>query len=88
MGETVFVDLQVLAEVNDDEYLVRVSKEDLHSLVTFANELVVRHWDGNTPVELEPYGDGAVRTSEDASTDNNLVSLPRVSDDDLRRVLG
>jgi hypothetical protein len=87
MGEEVYADLEVLATVEDD-YLVRISKSDLNTLVSFAEELVVRHWDGTHPVLLEAYGEGAVRTKEDASEENNLTDLPSVSEDDLREILG
>ena len=67
----------------DDEYLVRVSKDNLNSLVAFDEALTVRHWDGNKPVVLEPYGDTAVRTREDASSENNLAELVNVDADEL-----
>ena len=76
MGET-YVDLEILANM-DDEYLVRISKDTLNSLVSFDESLTVRHWDGDKPVVLEPYGDTAVRTREDASSTNNLVNLQDV----------
>ena len=87
MGEEVYVDLDILATVGE-EYLVRIGKSDLNTLVTFADELVLRHWDGSRPVVLEPYGDSAVRTKEDASEENNLANLPNVSENDLRAILG
>ncbi len=87
MGEEVYSDLEILAAVKDD-YLIRISKSDLNTLVTFCNELVVRHWDGNQPVVLEAYGEFAVRTREDANAENNLTSLPVLSENDLRRILG
>jgi len=34
-------------------------------------------------VVLEPYGEKAVRTREDASSTNNLVDLPDVDTDEL-----
>ena len=82
MGEEVYVDLEVLADM-DDEYLVRIGKDVLNSLVTFDEALTVRHWDGDKPVVLEPYGETAVRTREDASSTNNLASLPGVDVDEL-----
>jgi len=82
MGEEVYVDLEVLADIGD-EYLVRIGKDVLNSLVTFDEALTVRHWDGDKPVVLEPYGETAVRTREDASSTNNLASLPGVDVDEL-----
>ena len=87
MSEEVYADLEILATVGED-YLVRLPKADLNTLVSFCDELVVRHWDGTQPVVLEPYGDSAVRTKEDASEENNLAELPTLSDSDLRRILG
>lgn len=87
MGEEVYTDLEILATVEND-YLIRVSKSDLNTLVTFCDELVIRHWDGIKPVVLEAYGDSAVRTKEDASADNNLTGLPALAEDDLQRILG
>ena len=87
MGEEVYADLEILAAVGDD-YLIRINKSDLNTLVTFADELVLRHWDGSQPVVLEPYGDSAVKTREDASEANNLANLPNVSEKDLRAILG
>ena len=49
MGEEVYVDLEVLADIGD-EYLVRIGKDVLNSLVTFDEALTVRHWDGDKPV--------------------------------------
>ena len=86
MGDT-YADLEVLAEVADDDYLIRISKADLNTLVTFNDNLIIRHWDGNDLVELEPYGEVAVRTKEDASDDNNLSQLPRVGEDRLAELL-
>ncbi len=82
MGEELYIDLEILANL-DDEYLVRVSKSVLNSLVTFDESLIVRHWDGQKPVTLEPYGDSAVRTKEDATSTNNLVELANVDMDEL-----
>ena len=87
MGEEVYSDLEILAAVEND-YLIRISKSDLNTLATFCNELVIRHWDGNHPVVLEGYGDSAVRTAEDASTENNLTDLLTLTDNDLRKILG
>ncbi len=87
MSEEVYADLEILASVGDD-YLVRLSKSELNALVTFCDELVFRHWDGSQPVVLEPYGDSAVRSKEDASVENNLANLPALSEDDLTRILG
>ena len=87
MGEEVYADLEILAAVGDD-YLIRINKSDLNTLVTFDDELVLRHWDGSQPVVLEPYGDSAVKTREDASEANNLANLPNVSEEDLRAILG
>ncbi len=87
MGKEVYTDLEILAAVGDD-YLVRVSKSDLNTLVTFCNELVVRHWDGDQPVVLEAYGSSSVRTREDAITENNLANLPTLTEDALCKILG
>jgi len=87
MGEEAYADLEILAAVGED-YLIRINKSDLNTLVTFADELVLRHWDGSQPVVLEPYGDSAVKTREDASEANNLANLPNVSEEDLRAILG
>jgi len=78
MGEETYIDLEVLAELEDSDYLVRISKEDLNSLVDFNKRLVVRHWDGDKPVLLHSYGSQAVRTEADASEGNNLTNLPRL----------
>ncbi|MBD3260984.1 MAG: hypothetical protein GF334_04780 [Candidatus Altiarchaeales archaeon] len=86
MGEETYVDVELLAELGEDDYLVRVSKEDLNSLVSFSRKLVVRHWDGDKPVLLSAYGDDAVRTKADASEGNNLTNLPRVNEDFLKKV--
>jgi len=83
----IYVDLQVLAEVEDDSYLVTVSKEDLNALVCFNDSLVVRHWDGEKPVELVAYGNAAVRTMEDADETNNLANVPRLRDEDLKKLV-
>ncbi len=82
MGVETYIDLEVLANLGD-EYLVRVGKDALNSLVTYDEALTVRHWDGNKPVVLEPYGKTAVRTREDASSTNNLTTLPDVDVDEL-----
>lgn len=94
-----YVDLEVLAEVDQDDYVVRISKTDFNTLVTYAcssiaanenadAELVVRHWDGNQPVVLEAYGSTAVRTRDDFSADNNLENLPRISSRTIEKILG
>ena len=88
MGEEVYIDLGIRATVEDEDYLVVISKADLNTLVTFSEDLVVRHWDGTNAVVLESYGDSAVRTKEDASSTNNLAGLPRISDTDLESILG
>lgn len=82
MGEEEYIDLEVLAEM-DDEYLVRVGKDVLNALVTFDESLLVRHWDGEKPVVLEAYGETAVRTRDDAISTNNLANLPNVDVDEL-----
>ena len=82
MGEEEYIDLEVLAEM-DDEYLVRVGKDVLNALVTFDESLLVRHWDGEKPVVLEAYGETAVRTKDDAVSTNNLANLPNVDVDEL-----
>lgn len=82
MGNEVYVDLEILADLGD-EYLVRVGKDVLNTLVEFDPTLVVRHWDGERPVVLEPYGNDAVRTREDARSTNNLENLPNVDADEL-----
>ena len=82
MGEETYIDLEVLAKT-DAEYLVLIGKDALNSLVVFDENLTVRHWDGEKPVVLEPYGEKAVRTREDASRTNNLVDLPDVDTDEL-----
>jgi len=86
MGEEIYVDLEILASM-DDEYLVRVSKDSLNTLVMFDDRLLVRHWDGEKPVLLEPYGETAVRTREDASRENNLEALPEVDIETILSVL-
>jgi hypothetical protein len=87
MGEDIYIDLEVLATIGND-YLIRVSKPDLNTLVSFAEELVVRHWDGTKPVVLEAYGAFAVRTREDASEENNLANLPSLPKGSLEAILG
>ena len=82
MGNETYIDLELLARL-DNDYLVRVSKNDLNTLVAFDESLTVRHWDGNSPVVLEPYGEDAIRTREDSSSTNNLVDLPNVDVDEL-----
>ncbi len=90
---TKYVDLEILAEVADDDYLIRISKADLNTLVTFhcsariSDELVLRHWDGEHPVELEEYGENAVRTREDSTSSNNLSQLPRIGEHRLSALL-
>jgi hypothetical protein len=82
MGEEIYIDLEVLASM-DDEYLVRIGKDSLNTLVLFDDHLVVRHWDGGKPVLLEPYGENAVRTRQDESSTNNLEELPEVDGNDI-----
>lgn len=82
MGVEHYVDLEVLANLGD-EYLIRVGKDTLNSLVTYDEALTVRHWDGEKPVVLEPYGKTAVRTREDASRTNNLATLLEIDVDEL-----
>jgi len=79
MGDT-YADLEILAEVADDDYLIRISKADLNLLVTFSKELNIRHWDGKQPATLESYGETAVRTRGDTKSYNNLSKLPRVGE--------
>ncbi len=86
MGES-YADLEILAEVADDDYLIRISKADLNTLVTFSDELTIRNWDGEQPVLLEGYGKDAVRTREDATSSNNLSKLPRVGEHRLAGLL-
>ncbi len=86
MGDT-YADLEILAEVADDDYLIRISKADLNTLVNFNTELTIRHWDGEKPVSLEGYGEDAVRTVEDATVHNNLSELPRVGEHRLAALL-
>lgn len=83
-----FVDLDILANFDGEGYLVAVSKEDLHTLVAFSKELTIRHWDGEKPVILEFYGDSAIRTRDDASEENNLAKLPRITEEDVQSILG
>ena len=75
MVNEVYVDLEILATMGE-EYLVRIGKDVLNTLVSFDKGLVVRHWDGEKPVILEPYGETAVRTKKDTSTVNNLEGIP------------
>jgi len=77
MANEVYADLEILASMGD-EYLVRIGKDALNALVVFDEHLVVRHWDGEKPVILEPYGDDAIRTAGDESASNNLAELPEV----------
>jgi len=84
---TDYTDLEILAEIADDDYLIRISKADLHTLVTFSEDLTIRHWDGKKPVVLERYGEESVRTKEDASEGNNLSELPRVGEHRLAALL-
>jgi len=86
MGDA-YVDLELLAEVADDDYLIRISKADLNTLVTFNEELSIRHWDGKHPVSLEGYGESAVRTKEDTTESNNLSQLPKVGESRLTGLL-
>ena len=88
MGEETYVDLGIRATVENEDYLVVISKEDLNTLVTFSEDLVIRHWDGTNAVVLESYGDSAVRTREDASDANNLAGLPKLSSEALDSILG
>jgi len=86
MDETVYVDLEVLAEVEPDEdYVLTISKKDLNALVAFDENLVVRHWDGFKPVRLRAYGNNAVRTEADATEGNNLSNLSRIDEAELPR---
>lgn len=80
MGEALYVDLEVLATVDEDDYLVRISKKDLNELVSFNEDLVLRHWDGEKPVSLVAYGSDSVRTKGDATKFNNLSNLPQLAD--------
>ncbi len=83
MGATVYVDLEVLAEIDNDDYLISISKKDLNDLVSFNEELVLRNWDGEKPVLLGTYGEDAVRTEGDANEGNNLSNLPRLKISDI-----
>jgi hypothetical protein len=80
MGVSTFVDLEIIAVVDEDEdnkgYLINISAKDLNSLVSFDKNLELRHWDGNKPVSLVAYGSDSVRTEGDATEDNNLTKLP------------
>lgn len=76
MGGVLYVDLEVLATIEEDDFLIRVSKKDLNGLVSFDEDLVLRHWDGERPVTLVAYGSDSVRTESDATKDNNLSELP------------
>ncbi len=82
----VCIDLEVLTKVGN-EYLVLISKVELHSLVTDVEKLTVRHCGGKKPTVLEPYGDSAVRTQEDASDSNNLENLPKISLEGLKNFI-
>ncbi len=88
MGEEVYIDLNIRAAVGNEDYLVVISKEDLNTLVTFSNDLVIRHWGGTNAIILETYGESAVRTREDADSTNNLANLPRLSEITLDKILG
>jgi hypothetical protein len=79
MGEVLYVDLEVLASVEENDYLIRVSKKDLNGLVSFNEDLVLRHWDGTKPVSLVAYGSDSVRTEGDANDFNNLSELPKLA---------
>ena len=79
MDEHTYVDLEVLASVNEDDYLVRISKKDFNRLVDFDENLIIRHWDGEQPVSLEAYGTDAIRTDGDTTKDNNLSPFKRPS---------
>ena len=79
MGEAAYVDLEILASIEDDDYLVRVSKKDLNTLVSFDENLVLRNWDGEKPVSLVAYGNDSVRTEGDANEENNLSELPNLA---------
>lgn len=88
MVDKTYIDLQAIADLSDtDDYLVLVSKQDLRILVALSENLVIRHFNGENPVELEPYGDSAVRTKEDASVVNNLEELPSTNIEDLQSFL-
>ena len=79
MGDVLYVDLEVLATVDENDFLVRVSKKDLNGLVSFDEDLVLRHWDGAQPVTLVAYGSDSVRTEGDTTKDNNLSELPELA---------
>lgn len=79
MGDVLYVDLEVLATIEEDDFLIRVSKKDLNGLVSFDEDLVLRHWDGERPVTLVAYGSDSVRTESDATKDNNLSELPELA---------
>ena len=85
----IYIDLDIVAEINnEDAYLVVFPKSDFNRLVSFSPDLSIRTWDGEKPVILETYGENAIRTNEDGSTDNNLVNLPDVSMDQVKSILG
>ena len=86
MVEAVYVDLEVLASVDVEDYLVRISKKDLNRLVEFNKDLVIRHWNGEQPVSLETYGADSVRTEGDTTEDNNLSNLPNL--DSISEIIG
>ena len=88
MVDETYVDLEILAAAEEASYLVKISKEDLNTLVRFSDSLVIRNWDGHDLAVLEPYGKSAVRTKEDASEKNNLAKLPSVTNKDLNSILG
>ncbi len=79
MGDT-YAELETLAKVADDDYLIRISKAALNTLVTFSKELNIRHWDGKQPARLEAYSERTVRTRGDTKSYNNLSKLPRVGE--------
>jgi hypothetical protein len=82
MGEKTFIDLDILADMGTS-YLVSISKAELRSLVSFNDSLSIRHWDGEKPLVLESYGETAIRTVDDESSENNLTNLPDAYIDDL-----
>ncbi|MEE8113914.1 MAG: hypothetical protein V3T23_06120 [Nitrososphaerales archaeon] len=79
MGVLTFVDLEVLATIDENDYLVRISKKELNDLVSFDEDLELRHWDGEKPVSLVAYGADSVRTEGDANEFNNLSELPNLA---------
>ena len=87
MAIETYIDLEILASV-DAEYLVSISKDTLNALVSFDQGLTIRHWAGDKPVVLEPYGETAVRTQEDTSASNNLTELPNIDAAELVAFIG